>query len=88
MSTRRTEAQSAQGGRQRLDVRGMLCPLPVIRTRERVESLATGTLLEILATDPGVLHDIPAWCRVHGHSLVDTARNDGCIRITVEVCET
>ena len=88
MSAGPTEEHGATGHRQRLDVRGMLCPLPVIRTQERVETLAAGTLLDILATDPGVLQDIPAWCRVHGHSLVATARDDGCIRITIEVCET
>ncbi|MCY3821426.1 MAG: sulfurtransferase TusA family protein [Gammaproteobacteria bacterium] len=88
MSPRQTGANVARGGRQQLDVRGLLCPLPVIRTQERVESLSTGTLLDILATDPGVLQDIPAWCRVHGHGLVATARDDTCIRITIEVCET
>ena len=88
MTARQTEAGAAQGNRQRLDVRGLLCPLPVIRTQDRVESLAPGTLLDILATDPGVLQDIPAWCRVHGHSLVATSRDQACIRITIEVCET
>jgi len=54
----------------RLDARGLLCPLPVIRTQERVRGLESGDRLEILATDPGVLADLPAWCRVHGHTLV------------------
>ncbi len=53
-----------------LDARGLLCPLPVIRTQDRVRSLPAGTLLEVLATDPGTMHDIPAWCRVHGHELI------------------
>ncbi len=88
MIMRQTEACPAQGHRQRLDARGLLCPLPVIRTQDRVENLAPGTLLDILATDPGVLQDIPAWCRVHGHSLVSTTRDRACIRITIEVCET
>ncbi|MEZ5560984.1 MAG: sulfurtransferase TusA family protein [Pseudomonadales bacterium] len=55
-----------------LDVRGLLCPLPVIRTQDLVKTLAAGSLIEVLATDPGVLQDIPAWCRVHGHELVST----------------
>jgi tRNA 2-thiouridine synthesizing protein A len=54
----------------RLDARGLLCPLPVIRTQDRVRTLAPGDRLEILATDPGVLADLPAWCRVHGHTLL------------------
>lgn len=55
----------------RLDTRGLLCPLPVIRTQDRVRELAPGTVLEVLASDPGALHDIPAWCRVHGHRFLD-----------------
>lgn len=54
-----------------LDALGLLCPLPVIRTQDRVRDLAPGTMLEVLATDPGAVHDIRAWCRVHGHAFVD-----------------
>ena len=55
-----------------LDVRGLLCPLPVIRAQNRVKTLQSGDLLDVVATDPGTLHDIPAWCRVHGHVVIDT----------------
>ena len=68
-----------------LDARGLLCPMPVIRTQDRVKDLASGTVLEVLATDPGVLHDIPAWCRVHGHELLDTQREGREIRVRVRV---
>ena len=70
-----------------LDARGLLCPLPVIRTQDAVRALAPGDLMDVLATDPGVLHDIPAWCQVHGHRVVDTWHNGADIRIRVEVCE-
>ena len=53
-----------------LDTRGLLCPLPVIRTQEKIRDLAPGALLTVLATDAGTLQDIPAWCRVHGHELL------------------
>ena len=53
-----------------LDARGLLCPLPVIRTQDRVRNLPVGTTLDVVATDAGTMHDIPAWCRVHGHELV------------------
>lgn len=55
-----------------LDTRGLLCPLPVIRTQDRVNSLPSGSILEVVSTDPGALHDIPAWCRVHGHTILNT----------------
>lgn len=58
-------------GQAHLDALGLLCPLPVIRTQEAVKDLDAGTELEVLATDPGALHDIQAWCRVHGHRYLD-----------------
>ena len=72
----------------RLDARGLLCPLPVIRTQNRVVELAPGDTLEIAATDPGALHDIPAWCRVHGHEVVSTARENNEICVVVRVVAT
>jgi tRNA 2-thiouridine synthesizing protein A len=57
--------------RVRLDALGLICPLPVIRTQDRVRGLSPGTVLEVLATDPGAVHDIGAWCRVHGHQFLD-----------------
>jgi tRNA 2-thiouridine synthesizing protein A len=52
-----------------LDARGLLCPLPVIRLHALARHRPAGTRIQILATDPGVRQDIPAWCRVHGHAV-------------------
>ena len=61
-----------------LDARGLLCPLPVIRTQDKVRRMPVGATLEVVATDAGTLQDIPAWCRVHGHELVasETVENE------------
>lgn len=59
-----------------LDTRRLLCPLPVIRTQDCVQTLEAGDVLEVVCTDPGALHDIPAWCRIHGHTLIGT-RSEG-----------
>ena len=48
-----------------------------------MRDLAAGTTLEVLATDPGVLEDIPAWCRVHGHEVVEAKENDDVVRVVV-----
>ena len=70
----------------RLDVRGQLCPIPVIRTQNQIKKLAPGDILEILCTDPGALHDVPAWCRIHGHKVIHSqTMDDGDIVIGVEV---
>lgn len=69
-----------------LDARGLLCPLPVIRTAERVNALAAGEELVVRASDPGAAHDIPAWCRVHGHELIaceTDARDEVTVRLRV-----
>ncbi len=55
---------------RQLDLRGLLCPLPVIRTQDAISELAADDTLHVLASDPGTAHDIPAWCRVHGHKLL------------------
>ena len=76
---------SGSAGTDRLDARNLLCPLPVIRTQNRVAAMATGSVLEVLATDPGVLQDIPAWCRVHGHLFLGAERNGREILCRLEV---
>lgn len=60
---------------QFLDARNLLCPMPVIRTQNRIKALADGDVLKVICTDPGALHDIPAWCRINGHHVLD-ARHD------------
>ena len=68
-----------------LDARHLLCPMPVIKTQNKIAQLAKGDTLTVRCTDPGALYDIPAWCRVHGHILLKTERAAGGILIYVEV---
>ena len=56
-----------------LDARHLLCPMPVIRVGERLRTLADGDVLTVICTDPGALHDIPAWCRLEGHEVMETS---------------
>lgn len=68
-----------------LNTRRLLCPMPVIRTQEAVKKLATGEILEIIGTDSGILQDIPAWCRINGHAVLDTFTNEFDYHIVVQV---
>lgn len=70
----------------KLDARRLLCPLPVIRTQDAIRDMDDGSELEVIATDPGTTHDIPAWCRVHGHTIVSQQEISGeyIFRIRVE----
>jgi tRNA 2-thiouridine synthesizing protein A len=67
-----------------IDARHLLCPLPVIRTQDCVEQLQAGDEVQVLCTDPGVLHDIPAWCRVHGHEVRAIDRREH--EIVIAIC--
>lgn len=68
-----------------LDTRGLLCPLPVIRTQDAIKNLQQGDELRVLASDPGTLHDIPAWVRVHGHVLKHAGEEHGEFKFEIEV---
>jgi tRNA 2-thiouridine synthesizing protein A len=63
----------------------MLCPLPVIKTQDRTAELHHGDTLEVICTDPGALNDIPAWCRINGHEVLDTREAGDEVVITLRV---
>lgn len=71
-----------------LDARNLLCPMPVIRTQNRIKTLADGDILKVICTDPGALHDIPAWCRINGHHVVETRQDAREWTITIKILKT
>ncbi|MEE8342367.1 MAG: sulfurtransferase TusA family protein [Gammaproteobacteria bacterium] len=71
-----------------LDARRLLCPLPVIRTQDAIKDLQGGDRLEVVCTDPGAIHDIPTWCRVNGHEVLETRTSEDEIVIIIEVSDT
>jgi tRNA 2-thiouridine synthesizing protein A len=54
-----------------VDARGLSCPMPIVKTAQAVRPLASGALVEVLATDPGSVKDFVAWSRATGHELVE-----------------
>jgi tRNA 2-thiouridine synthesizing protein A len=58
----------------KLDLKGLKCPLPVLRSRKALKKLASGTLVEIETTDPLAGLDIPHMCNEDGHELVSSER--------------
>lgn len=68
-----------------VDARRLLCPMPVIRAQDKAEGLAKGAVIKVLCTDPGAINDIPAWCRINGHKVLDIATVDNEITIRIEV---
>lgn len=72
---------------QELDTRRLLCPMPVIKTQNKVRTLATGDCLRVVSTDPGTLSDIPAWCRINGHEVLETGEQGNEVFVVLRVGE-
>lgn len=68
-----------------LDARRMLCPMPVIKTQNKVKELSEGDTLDVICTDPGALSDIPAWARINGHEVISDREVDDTLIITVRI---
>jgi tRNA 2-thiouridine synthesizing protein A len=57
---------------QILDVKGLNCPLPILRAKKALKDVAVGATLEVLATDPGAVKDFEAFCRTTGNELMES----------------
>ena len=61
-----------------VDAKGLSCPMPIVKTAQAMKTLAPGQILEVLATDPGSIKDIAAWCKSTGNELMDQT-SDGAV---------
>jgi tRNA 2-thiouridine synthesizing protein A len=59
--------------------------MPVIKTQDRIAELKPGDILEVTCTDPGALNDIPAWCRINGHTVKQTREKGDDVIILIQV---
>jgi tRNA 2-thiouridine synthesizing protein A len=59
--------------------------MPVIRVQDRVAGLRPGDELEAVCTDPGALNDIPAWCRINGHQVLEACQRGEAYIVTLRV---
>ena len=57
---------------QELDTRGLMCPLPIIKTKLAMDGLEAGQVLRVVATDAGSKHDMPAFARTTRNALLDS----------------
>ncbi|MBF0167361.1 MAG: sulfurtransferase TusA family protein [Alphaproteobacteria bacterium] len=67
-----------------LDVKGLNCPLPILRAKKAMKDIAVGDTLEILATDPGSVKDFDAFCRQTGNELVESKDEGGTYRFLIK----
>ena len=66
-----------------LDVKGLKCPLPIMRAAKALKEVAADATLEVLATDPGSVADFEAFCRSTGNQLVESTANAGVYRFLI-----
>ncbi len=68
---------------QVLDAKGLNCPLPIIKTKKLLNSMSSGTTLEVLATDPGAVADFAAFCRTTGNEMVEQSQDGSVYRFVI-----
>jgi tRNA 2-thiouridine synthesizing protein A len=66
-----------------LDVRGLQCPLPVLKARKRLKAMAPGAILALEATDPASVIDVPHFCAEAGYDLVEHSQAGGVHRFRI-----
>ena len=67
-----------------LDFKGLLCPMPVVKLSQAIKQIQIGEMLEAVATDPGVMADIPAWTRSTGHELITLEKQEKIFKFVVK----
>ncbi len=67
-----------------LDLKGLKCPLPVLKTKKAMKALASGTTVEVITTDPMAFIDIPHFCNEHGHKLKSSEKDGDNGRFLIE----
>jgi tRNA 2-thiouridine synthesizing protein A len=68
----------------KLNLEGLLCPIPVVKVSQAVKKMEVGQVLEATATDPGVMADIPAWTKSTGNELVSMEKDGKLIRFLIK----
>ena len=67
-----------------LDFKGLLCPMPVVKLAQAMKQVQVGETVEAIATDPGVMADIPAWARSTGNELVSLEKQEKIYKFVVK----
>jgi len=69
---------------QTYDLRGLNCPMPVLKTQKRMRAMAPGERLWVRTSDPLAVIDIPHWCRESGHALIESETAEDGHRFLIE----
>lgn len=67
-----------------VDAKGLACPMPIVRTKKAMDSVETGEILEVHATDQGFKADIAAWSKAGGHELLESTEENGVLKFWIK----
>lgn len=66
-----------------IDAQGQSCPGPLVSLAKAIRDASSGSLFELLATDPGSKSDVPSWADLSGNELLETHESDGVYRYVI-----
>ncbi|HEY4716838.1 MAG TPA: sulfurtransferase TusA family protein [bacterium] len=66
-----------------LDTKGMLCPVPIVKTNVKVKELKQGQVIEVISTDLGIKEDMPRWCKSTGNEFLGIEEEGGIYKAYV-----
>ena len=67
-----------------MDLKGMPCPMPVVKVSKGIKEVELGDVIEAHTTDPGALADFPAWARTSGNEILKTEQDGDVIRFFIK----
>ena len=67
-----------------MDLKGLACPLPVVKVSQQIKKMQIGQILMAETTDPGALADFPAWAKTSGNEIIDTVKDGNVTKIFIK----
>lgn len=67
-----------------LDCLGLYCPMPIVKTAQKIKELSPGEVLEVISDDTGIKSDMPAWAKKTGNEYLGLEEDEGEIKVYVK----
>ena len=67
-----------------IDCLGLYCPMPIIKTAEKIRDVSIGQILEIISDDNGIVEDMPSWCKTTGQEFLGIEKDDEDYKVYVK----
>ena len=77
-------SSSPRRANQTLDCIGLYCPIPILKTRQEMDKLAVGEVLEVLADDPAAEEDLKAWAKRTGQKILEIEKTSEGLRFFIQ----